>query len=478
MKEQLQHILESGAVLRTEIIIVFGILLLTTLTSFLKKTDRNKHYMHVVSLVIVLAAVVSYVNSGPTENELFYNLLHYDAFSHFGKGLVLISGSIILLHMLVMKVVLDAEYFILILGIIFGLSFLLMSSHLLSMFIAMEVVSLCSYMLVAMKKEAYNLEAGIKYLIFGATSTAVMLYGASFLYGISGSLSFQGIQEGLTNFNGSPTLLQVAMILTQAGPLFKLAAAPFHIWAPDVYEATPTPIISFLATAPKVGGLYMVFRILEVIPVDHTIILSAIILLSILIGNFAALTQKNSKRMMGYSGIAQSGFLLVGFLGLQMTGLRASGFYMAVYIFMTTGAFLLLDMINSQVKSFAFEKMAGLSQKFVFFGIVGLIFMVGLTGLPPTAGFTSKFLVFTNVWEQYSNGGHKILLWVLLFGLVNTAVSIYYYFKIPYFMFMKSPGENVSEIKLNFMQLGLLTILAFAVLAFFFAPQWIQGFLF
>ncbi|WP_304235860.1 NADH-quinone oxidoreductase subunit N [Jiulongibacter sediminis] len=478
MQKQLSHILESGSKLGVELLLFAGIITLILLISLLSKNEKTRNIIWLVSLLVTLGSFVLLTQTFVSDELLFNGLIQNSSFSHFGKSLVLISTLIILLHIKVMKYELEGEYYVLILGIAFSLSFLLMSSHLLSMFVAMEAVSLSSYMLVAFRQKAHNLEAGIKYLIFGATSTALMLYGASFLYGMTGSLSFEGIQQGLTSGTSDGNMVQIALLMTLAGPLFKLSAAPFHIWAPDVYEATPTPLISYLAIAPKIGGLYIAFRLLETIPYDHTIVLSIIILLSILIGNFSALTQKNAKRMMGYSGIAQSGFLLVGLLGLEITGLRASGFYMAVYIFMTSGAFLLLDMVEKHTKNFQFVDMAGLSQRFVFFGIIGLIFMVGLTGLPPTAGFTAKFLVFTNVWEQYSGGGHKILLWVLLFGLINTAISIYYYFKIPYFMFLKTPPENKSESSLNITQLSLLTILAFAVLALFFAPQWVQNQLF
>lgn len=478
MQEQLSHILQSGGQLSLEFLLFGSILAIILMISFSKKSKTSRNLIWIASTVFSLLAMVLWTAEISSEESLFNGLLVNSSFSHFGKGLVLISTLIVLLHIKVMKYDLDGEYFVLILSIAFSLCFLLMSVHLLSMFVAMEAVSLCSYMLVAFRQKAYHLEAGIKYLIFGATSTALMLYGASFLYGITGHLDFENIHQSLINSGYGGNMIQVALLMTLAGPLFKLSAAPFHIWAPDVYEATPTPLISYLAMAPKVAGLYIAFRLLEAIPADHTLVLSVIILLSILIGNFSALTQKNAKRMMGYSGIAQSGFLLVGLLGLEITGLRASGFYMAVYIFMTSGAFLMMDMVNRQTNSYLFTDMAGLSQKFVFFGIVGLIFMVALTGLPPTAGFTAKFLVFTNVWEQYSNGGHKILLWVLLFGLINTAVSIYYYFKVPYFMFLKTPQENLEEKPLDFVQLGLLTVLAFAVIALFFAPQWVQNQLF
>ncbi len=478
MLEQLSHILTSTSKLNGEIALFGGILVLIFIISF---GQRNSKYNTVLWSVSLLTAVLSFAliyQSDALDQPLFNGLILLDSLSIFAKKLVLIATALILIHIKVMKYDLEGEYYIMILGIAFSLCFLLMASHLLSMFVALESVSLCSYMLVAFNKKARNLEAGIKYLIFGATATAIMLYGSSILFGLSGNLSFEGIKEALASGINSGLLLQIALIMVLSGPLFKLAAAPFHIWAPDVYEATPTPLISYLAIAPKIGGLFLIYRLLGIVAVDHTFVLAGVILLSILIGNFSALAQTNAKRMMGYSGIAQSGFILVGLLGLEITGIRASAFYMSVYVFMTAGAFLMLDIIEEHTSSYEFKDMAGLSQKFVYFGIVGLIFMVGLTGLPPTSGFTAKFLVFTNVWEQYANGGHKILLWVLLFGLINTAISIYYYFKIPYFMFLKPPAEKAFDRQVSVPQIVLLTLLAVGVIALFFAPQWIQNSIF
>jgi NADH-quinone oxidoreductase subunit N len=370
---------------------------------------------------------------------------------------------------------LEAEYFIILLAIIVGLLFLIMANHFLSIFIALETVSICSYLLVAMSGKTPNLEAGIKYLIFGASSTAIMLFGMSLFFGATGSLSFSSalFQNNISQNESWITLTALGLVL--AGPLFKLSAAPFHIWAPDVYEATPTPFVSFLAVVPKIAAIFLIKRLLESIPIDTTTFLSIVVLLSIFIGNFAAISQENAKRMMGYSGIAQAGFILIGLLAFQHSGFQASIFYLAIYIFMSLGAFLLLDIISKQTNSYKFVDMAGLSQKFVSFGVIGLVFMIGLVGLPPASGFTAKFLIFSSLYEQYSFSGQKILLWVLVFGLINTAVSIYYYLKIPYFMFMKKPQINLETQRIPVVQLVYLSLLAVIVLALFFAPKLIQA---
>jgi NADH-quinone oxidoreductase subunit N len=474
MLEQLNHVFYSTAAIAAEICSVCGIVLLVLLIAFGKK---NKAYRAASWGLTFLTIIICFlfVYQAPADSfNLFNGLFQISPVSNFGKELILITTLGVLLHIRVMKYDLESEYFIILLAIITGLLFLLMANHFVSIFIALETVSICSYLLVAMSGKTPNLEAGIKYLIFGAASTAIMLFGMSLFFGATGSLNFSSelFQNNISQ--NQDWIILTALGLVLAGPLFKLSAAPFHIWAPDVYEATPTPFVSFLAVVPKIAAIFLIKRLLESIPIDTTTFLSIVVFLSIFIGNFAAISQENAKRMMGYSGIAQAGFILIGLLAFQLSGFQASVFYLAIYIFMSLGAFLLLDIISKQTNSYRFVDMAGLSQKFVSFGVIGLIFMIGLVGLPPASGFTAKFLVFSSLYEQYSFSGQKILLGVLVFGLINTAVSIYYYLKIPYFMFMKKPQINLETQRIPVVQLVYLSLLAVIVLALFFAPQLVQ----
>ncbi len=471
MQEHLDHILSGSVALRSEGILALWIFLITVSVAFSKKSESSRNLIGWLSIIGVLFTGVSTCLADNFRETLFFGLIHIDPLSQYSELIILLSALIILIHTKLLKYDFEGEAYLLLFGILLGLFLLVKSSHFLSFFIALEFVSLCSYMLVAFRKKSENLEAGIKYLLFGATSTAIMLYGISLVYGLTGKLDFESVFPIISSQHIPSVYVETVLALVLAGPLFKLSAAPFHIWAPDVYEATPTPLISFLAIAPKIGGIVAVYRILTAFPGDHSMLLGSVILLSVLIGNFAALTQKDSKRMMGYSGIAQAGFMLIGLLGLTHTGIQASVFYVTIYIFISAGTFFLLDMISRQTSSYSFESMAGLSQRYVFFGIIGLVFMIALTGLPPTSGFTAKFLVFSTLWEQYVNGGQPILIWVLVFGLLNTAVSIYYYFRIPYFMFVKKETAGRSyDGKLPLIQMVFLISLAFCVLALFFSP--------
>lgn len=474
MLEQLTHIFYSTTSVFPEISLIVGIVFLILLVSFGSKTPAFRSAAWVLASLTLVLAFGLVVKSNTSNWSLFNGLFLISPIASFGKELVLITTLAIMFHIRIMKYDLEAEFYIMILAIVMGLLFLLMANHFLSIFISLETVSICSYILVAMSGKTLNLEAGIKYLIFGATSTAIMLFGISLFYGATGSLTFDTELSQYALSQNADWVVLSSFALVLAGPLFKLSAAPFHIWAPDVYEATPTPLISFLAVAPKIGAVFLIYRLISTIPVDTTLILSVVILLSILIGNFAAISQNNAKRMLGYSGIAQAGFILIGLLAFENSGFQASVFYLSVYIFMSTGAFLMLDMIADHTGTYQFIDMAGLSQRFIFLGVVGLIFMIGLVGLPPTAGFTAKFLVFSSLYEKYANGGHNILLWILIFGLINTAISIYYYLKIPYFMFLKKPSVQLVEKRIPVSQLIYLSLLAILVLGLFFAPQWVQ----
>jgi NADH-quinone oxidoreductase subunit N len=479
MQEILHHILESSKSLKAEGILTFSIAVITLLISFGKRTKVFGNVAWSIALTAVcLSGILLFTKSDVTGSSYFFELLKTDGLYQFGGLLVVVASVIVFIHLKVLDYDFDSEAYLLILGIVLGLLLLLKASHFLSFFIALEFVSLCSYMLVAFRKEAKNLEAGIKYLIFGATATALMLYGVSLIYGLTGKLDFESVTAILPHLGLQSNHLEIVLALILAGPLFKLSAAPFHIWAPDVYEATPTPLLSFLAIAPKIGGLIAVYRILSLSPTDHSILLGTIILLSILIGNFAALTQTNSKRMMGYSGIAQAGFILIGLIGVNQSGIQASAFYLATYVFISTGTFFFLDLVAKQTRSHSFESMAGMSRKSAVLSITGLLFMVALVGLPPTSGFTAKFLVFSHVWKEYTSRGPDLLLWIMVFGLLNTAISLYYYFKVPYQMFVKKPAETGSDtstlLPVTISQIAFLTLLGIAVVLFFFAPEIIQ----
>ena len=471
MLEQLSHISNSFLALLPELSFTSGILLIVLVIAFGKRTKVYQNAYWLISLFAILIAFI--LPSAANDQSIFNGLLQVNPSSILALKFSLIAALIILIHIKVMKYDFVGEVYVLFLSILLGVALMVKASHFMSLFLSIEFISICSYLLVALGQTKMALEASMKYLIFGATATAFMLFGISLLYGATGSFDFTSTHFAEHLAVQQPVLIQAALALTLAGPLFKLSAAPFHIWAPDVYEATSTPVLSFLAIVPKIAAIFYILHLFMAIGAVMTPVLGLVILGSIAIGNFSALSQSDSKRMMGYSGIAQAGFMLIGLVALDANGSEATLYYLGTYIFISTAAFLFLDIAAKASGSFHFNSFNGISQRFVLFGIAGLVLMVALTGLPPTSGFTAKFLVFSSLWKSYDISGNTLKIWILGFGLINTAISIYYYFRAPYHMFMKSPERIKEETTLGTLPLAFLVLLTALVLSLFFAPQWI-----
>jgi NADH-quinone oxidoreductase subunit N len=479
MLEKLTHILYSTRVLLPDLLFGFVFLVVVAIISFLKKLDDESIYnlfnALIISVLISLGFVFysflgffgQYFESG---SSLFGELLYLDNKSIFFKLLITISAVAVLLHVWIVGYKVVGEFYAIFVALVLGLFIMTMTTNLLMLYVSIEMVSICSYILVAINKGKPNAEAGIKYLLFGATSSAVMLYGISLLYGMTGTLNFVG-QEFATFLGQNPVwVANVAIFMTIGGLLFKLSAAPFHSWTPDVYEATPTPVVAFLSIAPKAAVLLVLIRLYSSLSINFQLITAVIILASITIGNLSALWQTNTKRMLGYSTIAHAGFMLVGLLATNSLGLQATIFYVTTYLFITLAAFLLVDLLALKTESYELESLKGLGQENIFLGLAAVIIMVALVGLPPTVGFTAKLLIFTSLWEGYQTSGSSILLVVLLFGLINTAISIFYYLKIPFYMIFKEAKIGVKFYHVGILRKAFLLLFLFFIIYLFMKP--------
>jgi NADH-quinone oxidoreductase subunit N len=318
-----------------------------------------------------------------------------------------------------------------------GAFLMVLSRHYLIMLIGIELVSMSSYVLVAMNGKKLGYEAGIKYLLFGAMATAIMLYGISLIYGLTGSLSF-------VVFPTENAILVVMAIMVLIGILFKLGAAPMHIWTPDVYQATPTSTVALFSVVPKLAGIGLLLNWLQSTGlwqnelIQYTLALVA--MLSIIIGVLSAIWQQNVKRLMAYSTIANAGFLLLGIIPGTELGISAVVFYAIIYFFMNYLTFYLLAAWEAQgwveLKSFS-----GRGGQSYYAAILIVIAMISLTGLPPTAGFTGKLLLFSSLWSGLDQPVIQVLFSV---ALLSTVVSLFFYLKIPYQMFFKTQNEDPS----------------------------------
>ena len=370
-----------------------------------------------------------------------------DGYSFFWKLLLSVSTAVAVL--LSIRFLGDGgyrpgEYYSLMLLATTGMLFMVSGFSLVSIWIALELMALSSYILVGyFKEERRSIEAALKYFILGALSSGILLYGMSLLYGAAGTLQLPGLAAALSSTTGqgvSGLLPALGWLLLAMGLFFKVAAVPFHVWTPDVYVGAPTPITAFLAASSKAASFAILVRIfyqgLPTLRVDWQLVVAAVAILSMVWGNLAALTQTNVKRMLAYSSIAHAGYVLIGVLAASEEGLWAVLFYLLAYTFITFGAFgtvILLERGEYARESYA--DYAGLARRSPVLAAMMLVFMLALTGIPPTGGFFGKIYLFAAAVESG-------WIWVALVGVLTSAISLYYYAGIVVQMYFKEGDER------------------------------------
>ncbi len=340
------------------------------------------------------------------------------------------------------------EYYSLLLLATTGMMLMVSGFNLLSIWISLELMALSSYILVGyFKYERRSNEASLKYFVLGALSSGILLYGISLLYGATSTLALPELSRSLSTavLNGD-LLSAVGWVLLAVGLFFKISAAPFHVWTPDVYVGAPTPVTAYLAVASKAASFAILVRIfyqgLAPLVIDWQIVVAAVATLSMIWGNIAALTQTNVKRMLAYSSIAHAGYILMGVLAASETGLWALMFYLLAYSFFTLGAFGTVVLLER--REYAGETLsdyAGLARRAPFLAACMLIFLLALTGLPPTGGFFGKIYLFAAAVEAGWT-------WVALIGVLTSAISLYYYMAVVVQMYFKD-AEETSPIPLR-----------------------------
>jgi NADH-quinone oxidoreductase subunit N len=339
----------------------------------------------------------------------------------------------------------------------------------------MEAVGLLSYVLAGyMRGSLRSTEAALKYVVFGAVSSGIMLYGLSLLFGMTGSMDFNDIRTVLVGDGINPFSLLVVVILVIAGMSYKIAAVPFHFWCPDVYEGAPTPVSAFFSVGPKAAGFALMIRFFyttmaagphaaasasPVQTINWPLLLAVISAVTMTYGNLVALRQTNVKRLLAYSSIAHVGYLLMGFVLLSAEGLAAILFYLLVYTLMNLGAFFFVVAVNNKLKSEDLRDYVGLGFRTPWAATMMVVFLASLTGIPPFAGFVGKFYLFTAAMD-------KSLFWLVILAAVNSVIGLYYYFKVVKAMFLTRPAEDAdtSPIGLHWLQYTVLAVLAIPTL--------------
>ena len=348
------------------------------------------------------------------------------------------------------------EFFALILFAVSGMTMMAASEHLLTLFLGLEILSICLYVLAGLTRDqVYAIEGALKYFLLGAFSTGFVLYGMALIYGATGRLDLRGIATTLSSVGQEPIdpLILVGAALLLIGLAFKVAAVPFHFWAPDVYQGSMAPVSGFMAAGTKAAAFAMLVRVLSVglggaaIREHWIAILSVLAILSMILGNVVALAQQNIKRMLAYSSIANAGYLLVAVAASGHTGEGATVvlFYLAVYAFMTIGAFsvaALLSRSGDAGQGTSIADYAGLSKRRPALAAAMAIFMLSLTGIPPTGGFIGKFYIFKSAVDAGMYG-------LAIVGLLASVVGAFFYLRVVVQMYAREPGANPVPVSMT-----------------------------
>jgi NADH-quinone oxidoreductase subunit N len=393
-----------------------------------------------VTLLALAATAVSLLPFQSTHVEVAHGLLAVDRFALFFKIVFLVAAAITVLMSIPYLDVEGArspgEYYFLILCATLGMMIMAGGIDLITIFIGLETMAVAFYILAGfIKPSQRSNEAAVKYFLLGAFSLGILLYGMSLMYGLSGTTNLRQMAPLFSGQQQDPRLV-LAVILVVAGVGFKIAAVPFHMWAPDVYEGAPTPITAFLSVGSKAASFAMLIRIfregLPAMDAEWRLLFEALSIVTMTVGNVAAVTQTNVKRMLAYSSIAHAGYVLMGVVAGTERGVSATLIYLLVYSFMQLGAFGVIvllrrqDVVGDELKDFS-----GLHFRAPYAAFAMLVFMLSLGGIPPTAGFMGKLWLFGAAIDA----GYY---WLALIGVLNSAISLYYYVRIVVFMYVRT----------------------------------------
>ncbi|MFN8521534.1 MAG: NADH-quinone oxidoreductase subunit N [Chloroflexota bacterium] len=418
-------------------------------------------------IAVAMLASVALIG-GPT--DAFFGFLVVDGFAIFFKILFLVAATLVILASETFTERIgefQAEFYALLLFCTAGLMLMASTNELISIYVSLELSSLSlAFLATWAKRELRSSEAGLKYFVLSAISSAILLFGMAVFYGITGSTNLRTIAGVLTQ-GASPAAL-LAMSMMVAGLGFKIAAVPFQMWTPDVYEGAPTPITAYLSVASKAAGLAVVIRVFDVAlasgPIQATwvdlfVVLS---LVTMTVGNLAAMLQRNIKRMLAYSSIAHVGYILMGLAAASPSGISSVLFYLLVYTFTNVGAFAVVVVMSRYVDNEDLDQYAGLAKRAPVLSAILAMCLLSLAGLPPLAGFFSKLYLF---WAAIDRGLYVPVAW----GLINSAVSLFYYFRVIRQMYLAEPTTEgpvtvgvAPAISLAAATLGVLAIGVFA----------------
>jgi NAD(P)H-quinone oxidoreductase subunit 2 len=440
--------LNAGAILPEGIVIITLLTVLVGDLIFGRTAARNLSYVAIGGLLLAIGALVlQWDNSNPIA---FIGAFNSDPLSVVFRGIVALSAAVtiaISITYVEQTGTALAEFVTILLTATLGGMLLSGATELVTIFVSLETLSISSYLMTGyMKRDPRSNEASLKYLLIGASSSAIFLYGTSLLYGLSGGeTKLDAIAAGIASSSGNLSLgLIVSLVFSIAGIAFKISAVPFHQWTPDVYEGSPTPVVAFLSVGSKAAGFALAIRLLvtayPLVSSEWHFVFTALAVLSLVLGNIVALAQTSMKRMLAYSSIAQAGFVIIGMIIGTDAGYASMVFYLLIYLFMNLGAFACVILFSLRTGTDRISDYAGLYHKDPFLTLALSICLLSLGGIPPLGGFFAKIYLFWAAWKAGAYG-------LVLLALVASVVSIYYYLRVVKMMVVKEPQEMSDAIK-------------------------------
>ncbi|HKL16510.1 MAG TPA: NADH-quinone oxidoreductase subunit N [Balneolaceae bacterium] len=481
----IEHTLHSISFFIPEIILVITLCVLIVADMAANPKSQIGGWILLVGLL--LAGVFTVLQSGATDS-VFYDMIAADPFSRFFKILLILAGLFVVLFSMQNNEFDDykermGEYYMLITGMMIGMFFMVSSTNLLLLYLAFEVTSISSYVLAGFtKRERKSAEASMKYIIYGAVSSGVMLYGLSLLVGVTASTDIYAINEALTEGIDQYLILNISIVMIMVGMGFKIAVVPFHFWAPDVYEGAPITVTAILAVGSKIAAFGLLIRFFTIVYVDSSgisetgiwsavdgvhwdILLGGMAALAMIVGNLTALRQDNIKRMLAYSSIAHAGYLLMGLVILAEQGISSILIYLFIYLFMNLGAFYVAMLFSNRFKTESIKGYKGLGFRAPLQSVGLTIFLVSLTGLPPTGGFIAKLYIF----GAAVSGGW---IWLVAVAGITTIISLFYYIRVVRNMFFFRPEGEADKVEFGYGSTVVLMLLLIPtlILGIYFEP--------
>ena len=422
---------------------------------FLSSSSRRS--LGLVSLAGIIASLAAVINLWGVKTTLFNGMFSVDLTANVLKMILLVTTALVVLGVIKVKVNMgEGEFFSLMLFSVMGTMFMASATDLIMLFIALELTVIPAYVLTASRKNARSAEAALKYFLLGVVASVILLYGMTLLFGLTGQTNFAAMAAKLATHQVEP-LLVVAMLMVIVGLGFKIAAVPFHFWAPDVYEGSPVPVASYLAAGPKAGGFAAIIHFFPVALASVTsawaAVFAVLAVLSMSLGNLAALAQGQVRRLLGYSAVAHTGYLLVGLAVATQSGYSSLIFYFFVYSLAALGAFLVILATTEWGIGEHVTDFAGLSKKAPILAMAMAVFLFSLVGLPPFAGFMGKLFLFSAAVK--SN-----LIWLAVVGVLNSAISFGYYVTVIRQMYLVHPENDEAVTVSKPLYASILLIMA------------------